>query len=358
MGGFGRERRGSGSVAARGVGVAVLLAACLLLLSVGLEAQEAGSDEESSFELNLSARLQLRHTVSDPADAERTASTRIRRARLAVSGAAYRDFDYLIQAELSGPGAQLVDAFVRYQYASWLAVRFGQGKAPYGRQWITSSRDLQLVDRSIVDGRFSAGRQQGVSIGGRLVDELLEYSVGVYNGDGINQSTNENDRLMTVARAVVTPLGAFDPVESAHDRPESPRVALGIAGLRNAEGDPGAVTEISRWNLEAAFKLSGFSAVAEYHQESSDPPEADLAETRGWYLQGGYLFAGGGHEIVARRAVIDPVGAVGGATESRVGYNRYLHGHRVKVQADLSRIRDRERAASDRAVRLEFQLTL
>ncbi len=350
MGGFGRERRG--------VGLAVLLVACSLLLSVGLEAQEAGSGEESSFELNLSARLQVRHTVSDPADAERTASTRIRRARLAVSGAAYRDFDYQIQAELSGPGAQLIDAFVRYRYASWLAVRFGQVKAPYGRQWINSSRDLQLVDRSIVDGRFSAGRQQGVSIGGRLVDDLIEYSVGVFDGHGINQSVNDNNRVMTTARAVVTPLGAFDPVESAHDRPESPRVALGIAGLRNGEGDRGAVTEISRWNLEAAFKMAGFSAVAEYHQERREPPEANLTETRGWYLQGGYLFAGAGHEFVARRAVIDPVGAVGGTTESRVGYNRYLHGHRVKLQADLSRIRDRVRAASDRALRLQFQLTL
>ncbi len=341
-----------------GLGAGAFLVAYFLILPPGLDAQDADDDVESPFELNLSARLQVRHTVSDPSDGDRTASTRIRRARLALSGAAYGDFDYLVQAELSGPGTHLVDAFVRYRFAPWLAVRFGQGKVEYGRQWITSSRDLQLADRSIVDGRFSVGRDQGVSIGGRLAGELFEYSLGVFNGNGINQPTNDNGRFITTARAVVTPLGALDPVEGAHDRPDSPKVALGVAVLRNGIGERGAVTDISRWNVEGAFELSGFSLVGEYHRESSEPPAADRLRTQGWYVQGGYLLEGGGHELVVRRAVVDPIGAVGGAIESRVGYNRYLHGHRVKLQADLARIRDRERATSDRALRLEFQLTL
>ena len=318
-----------------------------------------GRQDEDPFTLTVSARIQVRHTQTDPGEGERTGSTRIRRGRLAASGEAYQAFDYLLQLEVGGAEARLIDAFVRYRRAPALTLWLGQGKAHFGRQQLASSRDLQFVDRTIVDDRFSAGRQQGVALTGRLDGDLLEYGVGVYDGNGINQPVNQNNRFMSVARLVLTPLGSYGPVESALDRPETPRLAVGASGFRNAVGERDAVTRLLRANGEVAFKWGGANVVGEAYREWAKRPTGRRDITDGWYVQGGYLLPGGTHELVVRYAEIQS-GDVPEEerVETGVGYSHYLHGHRVKVQGDLRNVRQGATGVDHRELRVQFQLTL
>ena len=73
---------------------------------------------------------------------------------------------------------------------------FGQFKAPYGRQQLTSSGSQQFVDRSIVDERYNPGRETGLALWGTLFTHKLDWRVMASNGNGRSQSANDNGKLL------------------------------------------------------------------------------------------------------------------------------------------------------------------
>jgi phosphate-selective porin OprO and OprP len=324
----------------------------------GATGADTGTTQEPPFTLNIGARVQVRYSYLDPDGGDASGSFGIRRGRLSLSGSAYQRFDYAVQVELAGASARLLDANIRYELAPMAAIWLGQGKAPFGRQQLNSSGNLHLVDRAITDGRFAAGRQQGVALTGRTPGRTFEYAAGVYNGNGINEP-NPNESYMYAGRAVWTPLGAYAPVESAHDYPASPRLALGVAGMRNTVGIDEDEMEISRLGLEGAFKVLGFNTVGEFYREWATPVAAASFDTDGWYVQAGYLLPNRRHELAARYAVISP--DTPGNTdivETGIGYSLYFNAHRAKLQSDLRSIERKALDTNDLELRVQFQLTI
>lgn len=341
----------------RGLAVSAVL---LAVASPGWsQAGPAATAQDTPFTMRIGVRVQLRATHTDPPGDERaTTAFQVRRARLSVGGSAYEHFDYAVQAELAGSSVRLLDANVQATLAPLATIWAGQGKAFFGRQQLTSSGHLHFVDRTIVDGRFSAGRQQGLAVIGRA-GTVLEYNAGVYNGNGINEPTNPNDRFMTVGRLVMTPLGAYGPVESAHDYPATPRLALGVSGMTNTVGEDTERVGITRVNTEAAFKVHGLNVTGEFYREWADPHEGARGTTDGWYMQAGYLLPRRRHELAARWAVIHPRAAdAGDLVETGLAYSHYLAGHRAKLQADVRNIRDRALRTDQRELRAQIQLAM
>jgi phosphate-selective porin OprO and OprP len=318
----------------------------------------SSAQEQPPFTMNIGSRVQVRYSYLDRDEQDAIGSFGIRRGRLSLSGAAYERFNYTVQLELAGASARLLDANIRYQMAPMATLWFGQGKAPFGRQQLTSSGNLHMVDRTITDGRFSAGRQVGVMLLGQNTGRTFEYGAGVFNGEGIN-TANPDMNYMYVGRAVWTPLGAYSPAESAFDYPEGPRLALGAAGLHNTVGEGEAEVGVARLGVEGAFKIRGFNATSELYHERTSPVVGDGLDTNGWYVQGGYLFPGRRHELAARYAVISPDTPANTDTiELGVGHSLYLNGHRAKLQTDLRTIDRKATAISDLELRVQFQLTL
>jgi phosphate-selective porin OprO and OprP len=306
------------------------------------------------FSLDIGAQLQLRYTHEEP---EGTGEFRVRRARVALSGIAYERFSYAVQIDLRGSGNRLLDANVRYSPDPRLTLWAGQGKVSFGRQHLTSSRNLQFVDRSIADDRFAVDRQVGMSLTARSANRQVELTGGVYNGEGIASPTNANGRFMTVGRVTLAPLGSIPLTESSHDYPDNPRVTLGLAALRNTLGDGPESTALTRFNGDAAFRLKGWNAFAEIFHERSTPSGLDSTTSRGWHLQAGYLFPGSGHELAGRVAVVDPgAEAEAGRTETGVAYSRYLQGHGAKLQADFRNIRPDGAGDSSQELRVQLQV--
>ncbi|HWV56337.1 MAG TPA: porin [Longimicrobiales bacterium] len=310
--------------------------------------------QDGSAGPRIGARLQVRALHADDEDTE--TMVHIRRARLSANGTVHDRFNYALQLELAGAQARLLDANVRTQVIPGATLWFGQGKAWFGRQQLTSSGSLQFVDRTITDARFSAGRRQGVGVLGTIAGGKLELNTGVFTGAETNVSSNPDDRYLAVVRLVWTPLGGYSPVESAHDWPESPRLALGASGMGSMARPGGAETDLRRLNGELAFKLRGFSATAELYRETLSPAAQPDVSTGGWYLQGGYLFPGRRHELAARRAAIDDEPGAGERSETGLAYSYYFAGHRAKVQADVRRLTERGEPARNE-VRVQFQVS-
>lgn len=333
---------------------------------------------DRQFTLKITNRVQPRYTLTDPEVGDGVGSFRIRRMKTSFEGMVFGDWKYKVQANWVGGtvvnavsqsssgtvsstrsnGPVLEDAQVEYMRNPLAVPWIGQGKAFFGRQQLISSGRQQFVDRSIVDGRFSAGRDQGIGLTGATEAKTFEYNLGVYNGNGINQSTNDNKDYLTVGRLVWTPFGEYRLEESSLDYPATPRLALGVSGYQNTIGTGTGERDITRLNGEFAFKVNGLNMAGEYYTEESQPLTGPSLDTDGYYYQLGYLFPNQKFELAGRYAVISPdVAADADQTETRLGLSYYFSkSHDYKLQADYGQIEDEARNTEDKEARLQLQL--
>jgi len=347
-----------------------VLAVGLILAGVAVAAEgdwgKAGYDQgfkfesaDGRFDLAIDNRVQFRFTWTDPDGGDSTGSFRVRRYKFKVDGTAFGHWDYKFQMNFAGTGDSgrdvLEDANVTYTRNRLAQVWIGQGKAFFGRQELTSSGKQQFVDRSIASAEFAPGRDIGVGLIGQNESKTFEYNVGVYNGNGLNQTSNDNDAFLYVGRVVFTPFGAYKLEESSLDYPEDPRFAIGASAMQNTITDTGVDLDATTLGIEAAFKLLGFNTVAEYYSRTDDLAGGGDVDTTGGYAQVAYLLPGKKLEFAGRYAFVDVDGGEK-TTETGLGVSYYFSKHRYKAQGDY-RVIDRDLAdTQDGEVRVQLQI--
>lgn len=311
-------------------------------LAPPLAAQTAG---DAPLTVRASALLQLRFFGTSVEDESETGTFVIPRARFALSGTAYEDFAYAVQFDLQS--GTVVDANLRYVLAPIATLWMGRGKAPFGRQQLTSGSALHFVDRTIVNQRFAAGRHQGVGVMGQSAGESFEYQAGIYNGRG--PLSAPGNPFLKIGRVVWTPFGSYGLAEGAHDYPDTPRLALGVSGMSAPEAGPDE-SDLRRMNVEVAYKVRGVNMTGELYREWQDPqPDAaPVVTTDGFYYQMGYLFPNRMHELAGRLAFIDTRDAEEQINEFGVAHSYYLQGHSLKIQNDLRYLTDERDVIPDR----------
>lgn len=298
----------------------------------------------------------------------------IRRARLKFSGFVYKPaFEYKVEMGFSNRDLQvkgkdsdyaniILDAYMRVKLARNLKLRFGQFKMPGNRERVVSSGSLQLVDRSIVNGKFTLDRDAGMmlehkmNVNGMVVKEMLSISTG----EGRNRLSND-DGMMYAGRVELLPMGEFagkgDYVMSAIYREETPKLAIGFStsyndNAKRGRGQGGNYLYESRdlltINADMMFKWQGFSAYAEYGDRMADSPITTDSEGkeieyvyvgRGYNAQAGYMFKNN-WEIAGRYSNLQPNEDIATLTNARTDYtlgaSRFFVGHNLKVQADIT----------------------
>lgn len=309
---------------------------------------------DGNFTMDVKSRVQFRYTYEDPEDGDSKGSFRVRRAKFALEGKAYEVWKYKIQAVWSGSSTTLEDAYFQYTRNKMAQLWLGQGKAFFGRQELTSSGKQQFVDRSITSGRFAPGRDQGIGLVGQNDSKTFEYNLGLYNGNGRNQSRDDNDDKMLVGRVVFTPFGEYKLEESSLDYPDSGKLAFGASFLSTTEG---ANDDITRFGAEFAYKIRGFNTVAEYYTEEFDAGGGSSVDTDGYYLQLGYLFPNKKFELAGRYAVVSPdVPFDADEIETGVAFSYYMKKHNYKLQADFRNLEDEGSNTEDTEIRIQLQL--
>jgi hypothetical protein len=205
----------------------------------------------------------------------------------------------------------LLDAYGNYVVAEGVQIRIGQFKVPYSRQWLTGAGQLQLMDRSIVTNVFTPGRDIGimghdvVKFGENPEDMALEWAFGLFNGDGINVSGNDNNWLGWCARLGFYPMGMVAYGESNFAAGDA--VKFGIAGsYYSVRNRPlGNTVKNDQWEIDAVVTWAGLYATGEYHSATINPDGESSMDFSGWFLQAGYLFADNTFEVIARYSIID-----------------------------------------------------
>jgi phosphate-selective porin OprO/OprP len=256
---------------------------CLLVIVILARADEEKEEFAvlASRSLELSAYTQVRYTHSD----EDLNEFRIRRARAGLKGEILKKVNYILQID-AAKSPVLLDAEVEIAFSPHAILTFGQFKVPFSLENLTSSSALDTINRSqtvrnLCPGRDigAQGRDIGVALSGKF--SRLEYSLGVFNGEGANRAeTNEKKDL--VVRLGFSP---FDFLTLSLSNYQGKSTLFG--------GD--SVVDRDRTGIDIYFVHGQISLKGEYI--SARDYQTDKC---GWYLQGGYYLVPDKIQALAR----------------------------------------------------------
>jgi phosphate-selective porin OprO/OprP len=344
----------------------------------------------SNYYLEVSNRVQVRYTHELPDDAvtlggtamagDSRGSFRIRRAKFKLEGWMFKpEVTYEVQLNWpavtgSNPGAFLEDAQIGWDVSKQgtFRVMFGQYKVPFGHQELTSSGSQLFVDRAEVSNQYARGRDLGLGVIGVLFNNKLEYRAGLYNGNGLTRSTNDNDQFQYNARVMWQLSGNQNLKQrgwvsgafySEGDFESTDKPLIAVAG--NFEKNDfhrtttGNDLKDTIYGLDGTFKYKGVFATAEYYVRERTPETGSKFNSDGWFGQLAYNFGKQRRWAVAGRyGKFDPSDLVSAndRKEWRVGLSYFYSRHTLKVQADFGQLED-EAANSGRGTKnKEFRL--
>ena len=155
-------------------------------------------------------------------DGDKSSTFRMRRVRMSIDGTLAKGLTYKIQGDFTRK-PMLVDAFVKYKACNEFAIQVGQFKTPFTIESPINPVNLEIFDYgesvqklggySDVCGVGSLGRDLGIMATGSLFPiekqngekfGLVDYSLGVFNGNGANEKDN-NNRKDIVGRLDIHP---------------------------------------------------------------------------------------------------------------------------------------------------------
>ena len=173
--------------------------------------------------LKFSGFVQGMYQANLSDEGELTSNTfRMRRVRLSAEGTLFKGLTYKIQGDFSR-SPMLVDAFVKYKVADAFAIQLGQFKTPFSLESPINPVNLEIFDYgegiqklvgySDVCGVGGLGRDIGLMATGKLFPvkgeegikyHVVDYALGVFNGNGPT-TTDNNNRKDLVGRLEVHP---------------------------------------------------------------------------------------------------------------------------------------------------------
>lgn len=333
------------------------------------------SDDEKIL-MNFSFRVQGLFTYenqegADPEDAGMQAM--IRRMRLKSKGYIYDPkFEYKLELALSqrdmssskdyeqvGSASKVVlDAVMKYHLNDKNQLWFGQTKLPGNRERVISSRDLQFVDRSLVNSKFNIDRDFGVQYRSKqdLGNMPVVLAAAVVTGEGRNiRVNNAKNGLNYVGRVEFFPLGNFTKkgayFSADLQREEKPKLAIGASYSfnhnTNRDGQVGNFvmdtlgnvhTDIQSVFIDLMYKYKGWSIMSEYANKQLPSHVTGFTSGEGFVAQLGYLFKNN-YELSGRFTTIDEIKSATSSKQTNeytLGFSKYIVGHMLKWQTDIS----------------------
>lgn len=342
--------------------------------------------KDSSFSIKFAPRFQVRSISSWDYDGDQYGSPEhnfiVRRARLKFDGFAYSPkLKYKIELGLSNrdiSGANqfnrntpryILDAVLMWNFANNWEFWAGQTKLPGNVERVVSSGNLQLINRSLLNSHFNIDRDLGVQLRHKSdlgAGFLMRQKLSISQGEGRNVTEGNEGGLQYTARVEFLPFGKFvskgDYSQSDLERESKPKLMVGFTynlnedavRVRGFAGDymfrsDETLYETNQTTVfaDAMFKYNGFSFMGEYVKRTAEDPVAididgtttgDIVLTgSALNLQAGYLFTSN-YEVVGRFTTVtyEAITERFPTVQYTLGVSKYIVGHKLKVQSDLS----------------------
>ena len=373
--------------------IALILCAITFVESQEINAPKFGKGlfnlvgQDSTWTMKVGLRAQLLGSSSWEENNVNETSFLTRRARLKFDGYAYSPkLKYKVELGLSNrdlSGASqytsnapryILDAVLQWNFYQNFELWFGQTKLPGNRERVISSGNLQQVDRSLLNSRFTIDRDFGFQLRHHfnLTDTFVVKEIfSLAQGEGRNITTGNLGGHQYTGRIELLPFGNFaskgDYKGSDLKREKKPKLAIGLSydhnnnavKTRSNQGsymtingteDAYFETNINTVFLDAMFKYNGVSLMAEYSDRTASDAFAknsdgsltgdEVQVGKGLNLQMGYLF-NNDIELSGRYTHIELDKSITGKnpeSQYTLGLSKYIVGHKLKVQTDISHL--------------------
>ncbi|MBU0477058.1 OprO/OprP family phosphate-selective porin [bacterium] len=203
---------------------------------------------------------------------------------LDIEGEITDDWNYGISLTMNEQdnGSNLRDIWMQWTGLPYAAITAGQFNVPF-REGVDTIEEVEVVDS------ITPERDIGVAISGDILDEKITYALGVFNGNGINTS-DDNDQKDIIGRVVVSPFKGSNGVLEG--------LSMGVSvqgGRQPNETSEGITYGGDRTRIGGLLKYEGnianrgFKLQGEYIQQKRDRDDqkADIS-SNGWYAQATY----------------------------------------------------------------------
>ncbi|MEY2500429.1 MAG: phosphate-selective porin OprO and OprP [Verrucomicrobiota bacterium] len=293
---------------------------------------------------------------------------RLRRARITLSGDFAEQFEFTVQGDFeqsdglapaTRTGFSATDIFINWHRIAEANFKVGQWKAPFGLENLTPDPQILTIERSLPTGAIVPERQIGVMLWGKPLatampdqKDLVTYYAGIFNGNGRNFNTNDNNEFMYVGRLELLPfkgqvMGQEASLKIAGDyffsRDQTGTNISPALNLRvGPDGSLSSYTltspdERHAYSFDAWLKVGPFDLIAEYFHENVRPRGTTFTEfeANGYYVMGGYYLIPKKLQAVVKYESLDPGQRANDGIHSITGgLNYYIHGDGIKVMAN------------------------
>lgn len=266
----------------------------------------------------------------------------VRRVRFSLAGELLKNLKFKAAVD-AVKSPILIDAQIDWTLRPAAAFRFGQFKVPFSQESLSSSADLDLIERSRAVLKLAPGQDLGCS--GRDIGVLFtgqasvfEYSVGLFNGAGINTS-DTNSQKDLAARLAVRPAAGLSLAASVYDGRYSSQSGT-VPVIRDRAG------------VEAAWTFRAFSLKGEYIRAGDGE-----VNKSGGYLQAGVFLRPKKIQAMLRFDAYDKDrGASGDRIETWTAGLNWFFGGRTKLQANGVLTRLEGGTTLNKAVQVRLQV--
>jgi hypothetical protein len=304
------------------------MSAALSVLVVVVSTQLSGQGQTT---VKFDGYLQPRSEMVDD-----SAVFYLRRARIGLQGQAASWADYRLLTEWrSGSGAastvSLLDAYVQLTDKRW-TFTLGQNKTPFSSGFLQNEYEQETPELPIVVEALAPNRDIGAKVEYRGVRRAVLQG-GVFNGEGMNRTSNPNRRLLILGRGVVTLQNGLQ---------------LGAAG--------GMEANENYLGAEAAYSHRDIELRGEYITRKLGAGAGVKAV--GWYVFGGWMQRRGRMQLVGRVEQFDPNDNVNGDRLMAFtgGAQWLLRGENVKVQTTYTIVNEETGSIPNNRAVAQFQL--
>lgn len=342
--------------------IRILAVTAILPMLAGLSFAGIVVHEDGDKKIEIGARVQVQYHMEDPDGGESSDELFFRRLRPYIQGSVSKNWLAKVQFDVgkaSGDNEVAIkDAWIRYTGWDGLKLTIGNQKMPFSREFLTSSKRQQLVERTFV-GDHNYGtpdRMIGFRLDGASDSKKVTWGIGLGAAEldpdedkmdfdsGANHGSDWNEGVLVAGRVDFHPFGNLKMGQGDFDRKKKLTVGVAAFSWSNDDDNNGSAESLDSANgFEASFgfRAAGWSVDGEYQMISGDLVDSML--TAGLYLngttdldkyavEGGYMVRKDKLEIVAGYESLDADNYQEAWNRASVGMNYFWNKHKSKVQ--------------------------
>ena len=323
--------------------------------------------------VKMGGRIQMQYHYVDPDDGESTDEMFFRRLRPYVEGSLHKDWLGKFQMDFGKADGEnevaVKDAYMQYSGFEGVKVIAGNANFPFSREFLTSSKYQQLVERSFVGdhdygtpdrnlGLHLTGESGNITWGASAAQASIDPDEDKLDFDTpVNKNDDFNEGWIFGGRVDYHPFGILK--FSQGDFAGDTKATISLAAFQwNNDDDNNTYTDdndvdidgvgkmdvdsVTGYEISGAFRAAGFSVDAEYNRFDVDAVDSDFngglykdgsTELTNWSIEGGYMVMANKLELVAAYQLQDADTYDEEWTRTSVGANWFFHKHDIKLQA-------------------------